>query len=149
MALRITTYLAATCFALACFVWIASLIQAVSIRISYSRLRVYRWGYFYEPVKSQRYGFSSLPNEGPLFTTPILFYLDRNLKDYYYLPNANTINGPYIRIPHWLLTGLAGLAFWVLWSKRQRFPKGHCQGCGYNLTLNETGVYPECNTPVM
>ena len=27
-------------------------------------------------------------------------------------------------------------------------PPGHCPHCGYNLTGNESGVCPECSTPV-
>ena len=27
-------------------------------------------------------------------------------------------------------------------------PPGHCRRCGYNLTGNESGVCPECATPV-
>ena len=30
------------------------------------------------------------------------------------------------------------------WRHRRRFPKGHCQTCGYDLTGNTSGVCPEC-----
>lgn len=30
---------------------------------------------------------------------------------------------------------------------RRQLP-GHCRGCGYNLTGNASGVYPECGTAV-
>ncbi len=28
-----------------------------------------------------------------------------------------------------------------------RYPHGHCQSCGYNLTGNLSGICPECGTP--
>ncbi len=31
---------------------------------------------------------------------------------------------------------------------RRRFPPGHCQKCGYNLTGNVSGRCPECGSPV-
>ncbi len=27
-------------------------------------------------------------------------------------------------------------------------PRGHCAGCGYNLTGNVSGICPECGTPI-
>ena len=33
------------------------------------------------------------------------------------------------------------------WEARWRYPQGHCQTCGYNLTGNTSGVCPECGTP--
>ena len=32
----------------------------------------------------------------------------------------------------------------LLWYVDRRFPPGHCQACGYNLTGNTSGVCPEC-----
>ncbi len=37
-------------------------------------------------------------------------------------------------------------ALW--WLDRRRFPAGHCQTCGYNLTGNVSGRCPECGTTV-
>jgi hypothetical protein len=31
---------------------------------------------------------------------------------------------------------------------RSRFPPGHCQTCGYNLTGNTSGRCPECGQPL-
>ncbi len=38
----------------------------------------------------------------------------------------------------------------LFWRVRQHriVPLGYCQQCGYNLTGNESGVCPECATPV-
>ena len=32
----------------------------------------------------------------------------------------------------------------ILWHRGQRYPRGHCQVCGYDLTGNVSGVCPEC-----
>ncbi len=36
----------------------------------------------------------------------------------------------------------------LLWLRRRRFPPGHCQRCGYDLTGNVSGRCPECGAPV-
>jgi predicted Zn-ribbon and HTH transcriptional regulator len=41
-----------------------------------------------------------------------------------------------------LLVGALPTAF--LWYRDRRYPPGHCQTCGYDLTGNETGTCPEC-----
>jgi len=38
--------------------------------------------------------------------------------------------------------------FFILLRKRRKYPKGHCQSCGYDLTGNTTGACPECNSEV-
>ncbi len=37
---------------------------------------------------------------------------------------------------------------WVLWRDYRRYPRGHCQACGYNLKGNVSGKCPECGTPI-
>ena len=32
--------------------------------------------------------------------------------------------------------------------RRHRYPPGHCQSCGYDLTGNVSGVCPECGTEI-
>ena len=53
------------------------------------------------------------------------------------------------------ITGVA-LAAWVLRVRdrekasrldRRRFPAGHCQKCGYDLTGSVSGRCPECGEP--
>ena len=34
------------------------------------------------------------------------------------------------------------------WRERPRFPRGHCQTCGYDLTGNVSGICPECGEPI-
>jgi hypothetical protein len=34
------------------------------------------------------------------------------------------------------------------WTNWLRYPKGHCQGCGYNLTGNVSGICPECGKQI-
>jgi len=53
-----------------------------------------------------------------------------------------------IVIPHWLTNLITWSLFFILWRKSRKHPKGHCQGCGYDLTGNTTGVCPECNANV-
>ena len=36
----------------------------------------------------------------------------------------------------------------LLWYVDRRFPRGHCQRCGYNLTGNVSGACPECGEKV-
>lgn len=47
-------------------------------------------------------------------------------------------------IPLWLPLALLALPTAYLFWRDRRHPPGHCQGCGYNLTGNESGVCPEC-----
>ena len=52
--------------------------------------------------------------------------------------------------PLWLVflcTALPPTMLWLL-RPRVRFPTGHCQTCGYNLTGNVSGVCPECGTKI-
>ena len=49
-----------------------------------------------------------------------------------------------VRVPLWIpLATLAAVTWWLGW-RRRRFPAGHCQTCGYNLTGNVSGRCPEC-----
>jgi hypothetical protein len=34
------------------------------------------------------------------------------------------------------------------WETKRRYPPGHCQECGYNLTGNVSGVCPECGAQI-
>ena len=54
-----------------------------------------------------------------------------------------------IVIPMWFLLALAFILTAYLWYRdRRRWPPGHCQKCGYDLTGNESGRCPECGTEV-
>jgi len=53
-----------------------------------------------------------------------------------------------ILVPHWLTNLIAWSLFFILWRKSRKHPKGHCQGCGYDLRMNESGRCPECNAEV-
>lgn len=37
---------------------------------------------------------------------------------------------------------------WDRWRWQRRYPRGHCQFCGYNLTGNTSGTCPECGTTI-
>ncbi len=44
---------------------------------------------------------------------------------------------------------IVGILTGILWARDRRTVKpGHYNSCGYNLTGNESGVCPECATPV-
>ncbi len=43
----------------------------------------------------------------------------------------------------WPAVLLTMLSVYVL-RRNRRYPRGHCQSCGYNLTNNTTGTCPEC-----
>jgi len=45
----------------------------------------------------------------------------------------------------WLTVAVMVLSV-VIFRRIRRFPRGHCQACGYNLTNNATGTCPECGT---
>ena len=52
-------------------------------------------------------------------------------------------------IPLWLFLITAGPPTILLWRHDRRFPKGHCQTCGYNLTGNVSGTCPECGKEIV
>jgi hypothetical protein len=50
-----------------------------------------------------------------------------------------------VSVSLWMLFLLVALPTAYLWYRdRRRFPRGHCQLCGYDLTGNVSGVCPEC-----
>ena len=53
-----------------------------------------------------------------------------------------------VTVPMWLPLVVFAIPTAILWRRDRRPRKGHCQHCGYNLTGNESGVCPECATPV-
>ncbi len=51
-------------------------------------------------------------------------------------------------VAHWLVNLIAWSLFVILWRTRRKYSKGHCQRCGYDLTGNESGRCPECDTEI-
>jgi hypothetical protein len=49
-----------------------------------------------------------------------------------------------VGVPLWVLLVLTLIPTAFLWYRDRRWPRGHCQACGYNLTGNESGACPEC-----
>ncbi|MHC4094086.1 MAG: hypothetical protein ACYSVY_28060 [Planctomycetota bacterium] len=47
-------------------------------------------------------------------------------------------------LPIWMLAVVVAIPTSLLWYRDRRPPKGCCQGCGYNLRGNVSGVCPEC-----
>ncbi len=68
------------------------------------------------------------------------------------------LRGPYPGLTTWRRGGRTLITWWplwpvflaaavpttLLWWRDRRYPKGHCQTCGYDLTGNTSGVCPEC-----
>ncbi|MHC4066865.1 MAG: hypothetical protein ACYSUI_20505 [Planctomycetota bacterium] len=52
------------------------------------------------------------------------------------------------KCPFGLLLVVAAIPTAILWRRDRRPPKGCCQGCGYNLRGNVSGVCPECGESV-
>ncbi len=52
--------------------------------------------------------------------------------------------GTGLRLPIWILLLVSALPTAYLFWRDRRYPRGHCQGCGYDLTGNVSGVCPEC-----
>lgn len=52
--------------------------------------------------------------------------------------------GFFIDTPFWLFLIVAALPTAFLFWRDSRYPPGHCQRCGYDLTGNVSSVCPEC-----
>ncbi len=50
----------------------------------------------------------------------------------------------FVDCPLWLPSLLVALPTAYLFYRDRRPPRGHCQGCGYDLKGNVSGVCPEC-----
>lgn len=50
-------------------------------------------------------------------------------------------------IPMWMVFLLMVVPTALFWWRDRRYPPGHCQTCGYNLTGNTSGIGPECGKP--
>ena len=51
-------------------------------------------------------------------------------------------------VPLWIPPVVLAIPTYILWRRDRRYPPGHCQECGYNLTGNVSGVCPECGTKI-
>jgi hypothetical protein len=66
-----------------------------------------------------------------------------------WLPSVDHSSGIMVVVPIWMLLVVIAIPTAFLWVRdRRRFPRGHCQACGYNLTGNVSGVCPECGRKV-
>jgi len=90
------------------------------------------------------------------YSTDIRFQITERPTISFRLPNFVTIpptNWPgllikRLLIPHWLTNLLVWSPFFILWRKSRKPAPGHCQGCGYDLTGNQSGRCPECDRRV-
>ncbi len=71
----------------------------------------------------------------------------------YWLPKL--IHGRYsgvrtthLFVPLWMPLLAVGSATILCWRRDRRYPPGHCQKCGYDLTGNTSGACPECGVAV-
>jgi hypothetical protein len=51
-----------------------------------------------------------------------------------------------LNLPLWIPSLCIVFPTMILFLLDRRIPKGHCRGCGYDLTGNESGTCPECGT---
>ena len=54
----------------------------------------------------------------------------------------------WLFVPFWIPFLAFAIPTVILWRRDRRFPPGHCQKCGYDLTGNESGLCPECGKQV-
>ncbi len=54
----------------------------------------------------------------------------------------------WVRLPLWLPMLILAVPTGILFWRDRRYPPGHCQRCGYDLTGNVSGRCPECGGPV-
>ena len=66
-----------------------------------------------------------------------------------WLPDRRSVGRSiHLVCPMWMLLLPVTIPTAYLFYRDRRPPRGHCQGCGYNLTGNVTGVCPECGCAV-
>jgi hypothetical protein len=67
-------------------------------------------------------------------------------------PAFSTVSGSpssvFVMVPCWLLQAVAAIPTAFLWYRDRRFPRNHCQQCGYDLMGNESGTCPECGEAI-
>ena len=59
---------------------------------------------------------------------------------------SNASNDTFLLVPFWMILVIVAIPTFILWRRDRRYPEGCCQGCGYDLTGNESGVCSECGT---
>ena len=65
------------------------------------------------------------------------------------LPSLHLGSLTDVLVPYWVLILLTALpTAFIWWRDRRRIPPHCCQGCGYDLTGNVSGVCPECGNKV-
>ena len=77
-------------------------------------------------------------------------YLERE-RFGFVVPSAQPAFGPIAGIwvvPVWIALLALLVPTTIAWIKCRRYPPGHCQRCGYDLTGNVSGTCPECGTAV-
>ena len=84
----------------------------------------------HRPSGSKRWvGWSTVPPYGGLNWWPL---------------SAGSATVPHYALPLWIPAVCCLIPGLYLWRTGGKTPVGHCQGCGYNLTGNESGTCPEC-----
>ena len=91
---------------------------------------------YYTNTHKHRYGPGFSLDEAPHGSTWRLL-----LPEFVHHPTASVT---YIDCPLWIPLLVIALPTVYLFYRDRRPPRGHCQGCGYDLTGNVSGVCPEC-----
>lgn len=64
-------------------------------------------------------------------------------------PTIQVINGvTFCYFPFWMPILVLCIPTAIIWRRDRRHPEGHCQGCGYDLTGNVSGVCSECGSKI-
>lgn len=66
-------------------------------------------------------------------------------------PEVRKLTTPYVDVygvPTWMPFVLCAIITIVAFRRSRRYPPGHCQSCGYDLTGNVSGRCPECGDAV-
>jgi len=54
----------------------------------------------------------------------------------------------WVKLPLWFPLLILAVPTGILFWRDRRYPAGHCQKCGYNLTGNVSGRCPECGETI-
>jgi len=125
-----------------CLLSFTGLVSSLLIRVT-----MYRSGW----AAAMGYGCISVQSTSPQMGTPQRDWTLNNRRAGEPWVRAWWVEAPHPRpgvwavvIPLWIPCLVFGVVTCLTWRRRPRFRLGHCQGCGYNLAGDVSGVCPEC-----
>ncbi len=130
--------------------------RAVSAALSLATVIVFcislKWSFGYCPDGSWVYGINAGTvgvtfAEGSPWDSGVYAYARGQYSRIFWLPKTFEQAAPLVkewRVPLWMPFVLFAVPSVVHFFRRRRWPAGHCQRCGYDLTGNTSGRCPEC-----